>query len=108
MNNNEFLTINNETILNAIDSYEPYALSQRETLKVLLKVAINDISIVSVKYLMEKVKVSRARLYMVLKNLEAEGIIEKTRVPNSKYNAYKIIRRNLANIVELYMKKSSL
>lgn len=60
------MQLDEDTLLKAIDDYELYTKSQRETLKILIKVADDDdIASVGVKYLIEKLNLTRLRVYSI-------------------------------------------
>src|SRR4051812_23562025 len=94
-------------IFEAIDNYELYAKSQRDILKLIINLAINDIAVVSVKYVVERTNVARSSVYNIMKNLQNDDVITKFRLKNTRQDSYKINRKKLDYIVQVYSNKKS-
>lgn len=100
--------INQELLIKAIDKYELYSLSQRRVLRILVMVAIDNIASVTNKYLMEKTKLSRYSIHLILKKLEQEKFIERIRLDGARHDSFKINYFKLNEVIQLYLKKESI
>lgn len=94
-------------IFEAIDNYELYAKSQRDVLKLIINIAINDVAVVSVKCIVEKTNIARSSVYNIMKNLQNDEVITKFRIKNTRQDSYKINRKKLDYIVQVYNNKKS-
>ena len=92
----------------AIDNYELYTSKQKNILKILVNMAIENIATVGTAYLMEKTKLSRPAIYLNLKKFTIEGTINRIRKPGERYNSYELNQKKLDYILQLYKNKKAM
>ncbi len=98
----------NEELLAAIDDYELYSVKHREVLKSLAMLAIDDIAPVTIAYLVKLIGVSSSLIYKIIKQLEKDGFISRTRISGTSHDSFKLDRKNLQKIIKLYNSKKLL
>ena len=66
---------NKELLLEAIDNYSEYTLKQKELLTILVKLAIEDIVVITPIEIGKQMNVTKGTVYFHLKALEKDGVI---------------------------------
>lgn len=87
-----------ELLMEAIDSYDLLTVSGRIILKSLIKLAIDDVIIISIKELSKLSKVSRPAVYSSLRLLEDNGFIERQINPGSRLSSF-VLKPQRFNII---------
>lgn len=95
-----------ELLLEAIEDYELYSKSQRAMLKILIQTSIDNIASISTSFLMKKLNLSRYSVYLILKQLEKDNLIERIKKDGMRHDCFKINYLGLDHIIQLYQKKS--
>ncbi len=83
--------IENTFLFNAIDNYDLYSKSQRDVLKTLIAVSIDDIASVHKNFLIEKLNLCKTTIYTILTSLENENLIIRKRLKNTRFDSIKSI-----------------
>lgn len=99
---------NKPLLLAAIDQYELYTKGQKDILKILISLCIDDIVKVGTTYLSEKTGLSRASIYLNLKKFAQEKLIVKTRKAGERHDSYRLNEEKLEYILQLYQNKKAM
>jgi Fe2+ or Zn2+ uptake regulation protein len=100
--------MNIQSLINAIDDYEFYTPGQREVLKVMVTIAVDNIVEASINYLKDKANVTKPTVYSAIKTLEADNAISIITSKTSRHNLYKLNDEKLSHIIKLYNNKKSI
>ncbi len=92
-------------LLEAIDNYDLYAPSYRKVLKTLVKLAIDDVVIVSITKLYKMSNVSRPMVYQALEIFQDTKIIELIKKPKCKITKFILKPLEFHEIIKHYRKQ---
>lgn len=98
---------NIELLEAAIDNYFLLNKTQRKVLKSLVKVSIDNISIISIKELNKMTGVTNTPISNALSKLKAEGIIEDIQKRGKVFTGCKIKQSKISEIINIYSKKQN-
>lgn len=87
-----------ELLMEAIDNYDLLTSNGRLLLKSLLKIAVDDIAIISIKELSKLIKISRPTIYSSLKVLENNKFIERQVTVGSRLSSF-ILKPQRFNVI---------
>jgi len=96
---------NKELLLEAIDHYDVYSLTQRETLKALVNISIDSVVTVSPTALGKLTKIRRGIIYHNLKIFEKDKFIAKVTKTTKRATVFKLSGSKLDYLVKLYENK---
>jgi DNA-binding MarR family transcriptional regulator len=96
---------NKELLLKAIDNYDVYSLTQRETLKALVNISIDSVATVSPTGLSKLIKIKRGIIYHNLKIFEKDKFIEKITKTTKRASIFRLSEPKLDYLVKLYENK---
>ena len=99
---------NKELLLAAIEDYDLYSMSQRQLLKILITIEIDNIASVKTQYLMSALNLSKAAIYKIIKQLEGNQLIKRVRLKGTQHDSFQINKASLIHIVRLYNNKKLL
>ena len=91
-----------ELLLKAIDSYALLTSAYKQVFKTLIKLAIDDIVVTSVKDLSKLSNVSRPAVYAALKILEKEKLITRNNNPGSRLSSFVLKHQKFEDIIKYY------
>lgn len=94
-----------EILLEAIDNYDVYSVTQRETLKALVSISIDDLVTVSPTALSKLINISRGIIYHCLKIFEKDKVIEKITSTTKRSTIFRLNETKLQYIAKLYENK---
>lgn len=94
-----------ELLLKAIDHYDIYTSKQREILKALIGISVNDIAVITPKELTELLNTTKATIYYSLTRLKEDEIIITQKGKNDRFNAYRLNSTKLEDILTGYKRK---
>ena len=100
-NNNS--VYNQDLLMEAIDNYDMYTLSEKIVLKTLIELAIKDVVIISVLKLSQMTKVSRPIVYKALELFEENKLIKRIKKPKSKVSHFNINSIMFDDIIKNYV-----
>lgn len=95
-------------LLKAIEDFEPYTKSQRNMLKILVGLSVENVANVSCAYLMKNANLSRPAVYLNLKKFEKAGFIVRIRKSGSKQDLFQLNSEKLDYILQLYQNKKAM
>ena len=95
-------------LLKAIEDFEPYTKSQRNMLKSLVGVSVENVATASCTYLMKNANLSRPSIYLNLKKFEKEGFITRIKKTGSKQDSFQLNSAKLDYILQLYQNKKAM
>jgi len=95
-------------LLKAIEDFEPYTKSQRDMLKILVGLSIENVANASCNYMMKNTGLSRPSIYLNLKKFEKEGFIIRIRKTGSKQDSFQLNSEKLDYILQLYQNKNAM
>lgn len=95
-----------ELIFKAIDNYALLNKTQRELLKVLIKVNIDGYSDISIKELCQKVNVTNTPISNAINKLEKEGIIEDIGRRGIVFTGCRVKQSKITEILNRYKIKN--
>lgn len=95
-------------LLKAIEDFEPYTKSQRNMLKILVGLSVENVANVSCAYLMKNANLSRPAVYLNLKKFEKAGFIARIRKSGSKQDLFQLNSEKLDYILQLYQNKKAM
>lgn len=95
-------------LLKAIEDFEPYTKSQRNMLKILVGLSVENIANASCTYLMKNANLSRPSIYLNLKKFEKEGFITRIKKTGSKQDSFQLNSEKLDYILQLYQNKKAM
>lgn len=90
-----------ELLLEAIDNYDAYTLKQREVLKTLVGISVNEVAIITPTKLLALLNITKPTIYESLKRLKNDGAIMK----NGHKYTYRLNPTKLEEIIVGYKKK---
>lgn len=92
-------------LLTAISDYDAYPLKQRELLKVLVDISINNTAVTAPVKLARILSTTRATVYLSLRRLKEDNVIINNKGKNEKNNTFKLNQNKLDEIMLIYKKK---
>lgn len=95
-------------LLKAIEDFEPYTKSQRDMLKILVGLSIENVANASCNYMMKNTGLSKPSIYLNLKKFEKEGFITRIRKTGSKQDSFQLNPGKLDYILQLYQNKNAM
>jgi DNA-binding MarR family transcriptional regulator len=95
-----------ELLIKAIENYDPYSLSKRKVLKVLVNTSIDGIARISGKRISELVGKSLGNIFLTIRNLEKDGFIERIKSTGEQSFSYKLNPSKMDFIIKLYYHNS--
>jgi len=96
---------NKELLLKAIDNYDEYVLTQRETLKALVNLSIDSVVTVSPTAFSKLIKIRRGIIYHNLKIFEKDKFIIKITKTTKRANVFRLNKIKLDYLIKLYENK---
>lgn len=96
---------NKELLLKAIDNYDEYVLTQRETLKALVNLSIDSVVTVSPTAFSKLIKIRREIIYYNLKIFEKDKFIVKITKTTKRANVFRFNKIKLDYLIKLYENK---
>lgn len=94
-----------ELLMKAIDSYDAYTPKQREILKTLIGISVNDVAIITPRKLTELLKTTKATVYYSLARLKADEAIISHNEEKERFNTYRLNNTRLEDILTVYKRK---
>jgi DNA-binding transcriptional ArsR family regulator len=91
-------------LMEAIDNYDAYSPKQREILKALVGISINDIAVITVARLVKQLDTTKPTVYSSLARLKDDEIIISMNKERERLNTYKLNSTKLDHIVTAYKK----
>lgn len=95
-------------LLKAIEDFEPYTKPQRNMLKSLVGVSVENVANASCAYLMKNSNLSRPSIYLNLKKFEKEGFITRIKKTGNKQDSFQLNEEKLNYIIQLYQNKKAM
>jgi hypothetical protein len=99
---------NKPLLLAAINACEMYTKGQKDILKILVGLCIDDVVTVGTTYLSEKTGLSRASIYLNIKKFTQEGLIIKIRKLAERQDSFQLNSEKLDYILQLYQNKKAM
>jgi hypothetical protein len=93
-----------ELLLEAIDNYDAYTLKQREILKILVGISVNDVAVITPRKLTGLLKTTRATIYYGLARLKKDGVIISKDENKERFNTFRLNNTKLEDIITSYKK----
>lgn len=94
-----------ELLIEAIDNYDAYTPKQREILKTLVGISVNDIAIITPLKLTKLLKTTRATIYYGLARLKEDEAITNLKGTKERFNTYRLNNTKLEDILTIHKKK---
>ncbi len=94
-----------ELLLKAIDHYDVYTPKQREILKILIGISVNDIAIITPRELTNLLGTTKATIYYSLTRLKDDEIIISQNGEKERFSMYRLNNTKLEDILTVYKKK---
>ena len=95
-------------LITAIDDFDMYSFNQRETLKVIVNTAVNNLSSISANYISQVTKISEPNVYSNLRKLQKDNAIKKIRTTGTKLDSFELNPEKLEYILKLYQNKKAM
>jgi len=95
-----------QEIINAIYDYSEFSLNQKKIFVTLTNAAVNGICKVTINYIYEKTKVTRATISHTLSYLKENGFI-KTEYKGNRFTGCEIVSSKLHEIILHYEAKKN-
>lgn len=92
-------------LLTAINDYDAYPPKQRQLLKILVEISINNTAIIAPVKLAQILCTTRATVYLSLTRLKEDNVIINTKGKNEKNNTFRLNQNKLDEITLIYKKK---
>lgn len=102
------MQVDKNLLLLAIENCDLYTLKQRQLLKVLVGLSVNNIVTTDTKFLTEKTQLSRPAVYLNIKKFCQEGLATTIRQAGGRQNSYQLNQEKLDYIVQLYQNKQKI
>ncbi len=93
---------NKALLMEAINNHDIYTENQRITLKALIDISIDSVTVVSPTALAKLIKIKRGSIYHNLRILEEDEIIKNIGKAKNRIGLYKLNETKLKEIIELY------
>ncbi len=97
---------NLELIDKAIDNYALFNKTQKNVLKALIRVNIDGYSVISIKELCQKVKVTNTPITNAISKLEQDGVIEDIRRRGIIFTGCRVKQSKITEIINRYNLKN--
>ncbi len=94
-----------ELLEKAIDNYDVYTPKQREILKTLVGISVNNIAIITPIKLTELLNTTRATIYYALARFKKDEVITSVNEEKERFNTYKLNNTKLEDILTCYKKQ---
>ncbi len=91
-----------ELAMTAIDYYEGYTKTQRKILKTLVKVAINNVAIITPRRICELLGVTRAVVYKAFNRFKEENLVTSIDKPSDRFTTFSINQTKIQDIIQRY------
>ena len=101
------MRVDKSLLLLAIENCDIYTLKQRQLLKVLVGLSVDNVVTVDTKFLTERTQLSRPAVYLNIKKFCQEGITTTIRQAGGRQNSYQLNQEKLDYIVQLYQNKQN-
>ena len=98
-------TDDNAVLYDAIDNYSLLTNSQKQVLKVMIQIAINDEVAATIKDLQEISKVTRSSISAAVSRFDEQGIIKLYEIRGGKFTGCMLQRNKLQEIIAHYKNK---
>lgn len=72
---------NKQLLLKAIDQYDDYTLSQRSILKLLVKISVNEVAVISTNTISRVLKITNQTIHSAIRRFNKDDLV------NYRYNA---------------------
>ena len=95
-----------ELLLKAIDNYDVYTPKQREILKTLIGISVNDIAIITPRELIKLLNTTKATVYYSLTRLKEDEIIISQNGEKEQFSTYRLNNTKLDDILTIYKRKT--
>jgi hypothetical protein len=102
------LLTNKPVLLMAIDDCETYTKGQREILKILVSICVDDVATVGTAYIAEKSGLSRPSIYLNINKFIEEGFLTRIRRPAERQDSYRLHPERFNYILQLYQNKKAM
>ena len=97
---------NLELIDKAIDNYALFNKTQKNVLKALIRVNMDGYSVISIKELSQKVKVTNTPITNAISKLEQDGVIEDIRRRGIIFTGCRVKQSKITEIINRYNLKN--
>lgn len=91
-----------ELMMKAIEEYSLYTPYQRQLLKSLVALSVNDVAIITPSKLARLTKMTRSAVYYALKRFESDGVVIRKKGQNNLINAFRLDALKLEDILTIY------
>jgi Fe2+ or Zn2+ uptake regulation protein len=95
-----------ELLLKAIDNYDVYTPKQREILKTLIGISVNDIAIITPRELTKLLNTTKATVYYSLTRLKEDEIIINQNGEKERFSIHRLNNTKLDDILTVYKRKT--
>jgi len=94
-----------ELLLKAIDNYDTYPQKQREILKTLIGISVNDIAIITPRELTKLLNTTKATVYYSLTRLKDDEVIINQNREKERFSTFRLNNTKLEDILNIYKRK---